>query len=180
VSPVASLRTQASRRTAVVRVTHWITAIAFLALLVSGIEVLVSHPRFYWGEVGNALTPPLFQVPIPSSRSTVPTGYGYVLPDQNGWSRYLHFEAAWVSMANSTMLRKSAIRYARPQGEERAFQRFERSSSLSASVIGLVWDNLAGLAGADPRATIRCSRARAPRRRQRLVPTPTKSQQPRL
>ncbi len=26
----------------------------------------------------------------------MPTGYGYVLPDQNGWSRYLHFQAAWV------------------------------------------------------------------------------------
>jgi len=26
----------------------------------------------------------------------VQTGYGYVLPDQNGWSRALHFEAAWV------------------------------------------------------------------------------------
>ena len=25
----------------------------------------------------------------------MPTGYGYVLPDQNGWSRYLHFQAAW-------------------------------------------------------------------------------------
>jgi thiosulfate reductase cytochrome b subunit len=25
----------------------------------------------------------------------VPTGYHYVLPDQNGWSRYLHFQAAW-------------------------------------------------------------------------------------
>jgi len=26
----------------------------------------------------------------------VPTGYGYVLPDENGWSRYLHFQSAWV------------------------------------------------------------------------------------
>jgi thiosulfate reductase cytochrome b subunit len=26
----------------------------------------------------------------------VPTGYGYVLPDQNGWSRYLHFQSAWL------------------------------------------------------------------------------------
>ena len=26
----------------------------------------------------------------------MPTGYGYVLPDQNGWSRYLHFQAAWI------------------------------------------------------------------------------------
>jgi thiosulfate reductase cytochrome b subunit len=35
-------------------------------------------------------------VPIPASRNLVPTGFGYVLPDQNGWSRYLHFQAAWV------------------------------------------------------------------------------------
>jgi len=38
----------------------------------------------------------LFKIPVPSSRSLVPTGYGYVLPDQNGWSRYLHFQSAWV------------------------------------------------------------------------------------
>ncbi len=57
---------------------------------------MISHPRFYWGETGNVLTPPLFKLPIPSSRTLVPTGYGYVLPDQNGWSRYLHFQAAWV------------------------------------------------------------------------------------
>jgi len=42
------------------------------------------------------LTSPWFQLPIPSSRRLVPTGYGYVLPDQNGWSRALHFEAAWL------------------------------------------------------------------------------------
>jgi thiosulfate reductase cytochrome b subunit len=35
-------------------------------------------------------------LPIPSSRDLVPTGYHYVLPDQNGWSRALHFEAAWA------------------------------------------------------------------------------------
>ena len=84
------------RHAALVRVTHWITVISFFALLISGVEILISHPRFYWGEVGNALTPPLFKIPIPASRATVPTGYGYVLPDQNGWSRYLHFQAAWA------------------------------------------------------------------------------------
>jgi len=72
------------------------TVLSFILLLITGVEILISHPRFYWGEVGNSLTPPLFRIPIPSSRGTVPTGYGYVLPDQNGWSRYLHFEAAWV------------------------------------------------------------------------------------
>jgi hypothetical protein len=35
-----------------------------------------------------------------------------------------------------------------PQGEERAFQRLERGSSLSAWEIRFVWDNLAGFAGA--------------------------------
>jgi thiosulfate reductase cytochrome b subunit len=84
------------RHTALVRVTHWITTLSFLALLVTGSEIVVSHPRFYWGETGNVLTPPLFKLPIPASRSTVPTGYGYVLPDQNGWSRYLHFQSAWI------------------------------------------------------------------------------------
>jgi thiosulfate reductase cytochrome b subunit len=86
------------RHPTVVRVTHWLITLAFLALLVSGVEILISHPRFYWGETGNVNTRPLFTLPIPSSRDTVPTGYGYVLPDQNGWSRYLHFEAAWVAV----------------------------------------------------------------------------------
>ena len=90
--------TVTSRHFALVRVTHWITALCFLALLVSGAEIVVSHPRFYWGETGNVLTTPLFQIPIPASRRLVQSGYGYVLPDQNGWSRYLHFQSAWVAV----------------------------------------------------------------------------------
>ena len=91
-----SRETKALRHTALVRVTHWITVAAFLALLITGGEIVISHPRFYWGEVGNVRTTPAFTLPIPSSRDTVPTSYGYVMPDQNGWSRYLHFEAAWM------------------------------------------------------------------------------------
>jgi thiosulfate reductase cytochrome b subunit len=84
------------RHAAFVRVTHWITTVCFFALLISGGEIVISHPRFYWGETGNDLTSPLFKIPIPASRKLVPTVYAYVLPDQNGWSRYLHFEAAWA------------------------------------------------------------------------------------
>ena len=84
------------RHSAVVRITHWITVISFFALLVSGAEIVISHPRFYWGEVGNVMTQPLFTLHIPSSRGSVPTGYGYVMPDQNGWSRALHFQSAWA------------------------------------------------------------------------------------
>ena len=86
------------RHSALVRVTHWLTVVAFFALLVSGLEIVVSHPRFYWGETGNSGTTPAFILPIPSSRGSVPTGYNYVMPDQNGWSRYLHFQAAWLAV----------------------------------------------------------------------------------
>ena len=96
ISATAIPAARTPRHSALVRITHWITAVCFLALLVSGVEILISHPRFYWGETGNNLTPPLFKIPIPASRNLVPTGYGYVLPDQNGWSRYLHFQSAWA------------------------------------------------------------------------------------
>jgi len=84
------------RHAAVVRVTHWLTVIAFFALLITGMEIVISHPRFYWGEVGNVMVRPAFTIPIPSSRESVPTAYNFLMPDQNGWSRYLHFEAAWL------------------------------------------------------------------------------------
>lgn len=95
-SAAVQATTVPARHSALVRVTHWITTLCFLALLISGLEILVSHPRFYWGETGNINTTPLFKIPIPSSRAMVPTGYLFVLPDQNGWSRYLHFQAAWI------------------------------------------------------------------------------------
>ena len=85
-----------ARHSALVRVTHWITTLCFFALLLTGVEIVISHPRFYWGETGNDLTPTLFKLPIPASRALVPTGYGYVLTDRNGWSRALHFQAAWI------------------------------------------------------------------------------------
>lgn len=91
------------RHFALVRITHWIITLCFFALLLTGIEILISHPRFYWGETGNVHTKAFFQIPIPSSRDMVQTGYNYVLPDQNGWSRYLHFEAAWVLVLTSLL-----------------------------------------------------------------------------
>ncbi len=98
------------RHSLLVRVTHWITALCFLALLVSGVELVISHPRFYWGEDGNSLTPSLFDIPIPASRSYVKTGYNFVLPDQNGWSRSLHFQTAWIVVFTGLLYAASSLR----------------------------------------------------------------------
>jgi thiosulfate reductase cytochrome b subunit len=95
--------TERKRHSAMVRVTHWLTTLAFLALLITGGEIVLSHPRFYWGETGNVNMRPWLNLHLPSSRSAVPTGYGYVLPDQNGWSRYLHFQAAWLAVGTGLL-----------------------------------------------------------------------------
>jgi thiosulfate reductase cytochrome b subunit len=103
--PSAAVRAALPRKrhSILVRVTHWIATLAFLALLLSGGEIVLSHPRFYWGETGNVNMRPWLNLHLPSSRDMVPTGYGYTLPDENGWSRYLHFEAAWVAVGTGLL-----------------------------------------------------------------------------
>ena len=73
------------RHSALVRLTHWTTAASFIALVVSGIAILLAHPRLYWGETGALGTPSLVDLPLPM-----------VLTGQSGWGRYLHFLSAWV------------------------------------------------------------------------------------
>ena len=71
-----------------VRITHWIHALCFLALVVSGAAILIAHPRFYWGETGYFDTPAAFELPLPLNL------------DQTGWGRSLHFLAAWITVMN--------------------------------------------------------------------------------
>ena len=78
---------ESPRHTALVRVTHWITALCFIGLLVSGVAILLAHPRLYWGEAGNVGTPSILDLPLP-----------FVLVGQSGWGRSLHFLSAWVSV----------------------------------------------------------------------------------
>ena len=80
------------RHSALVRVTHWITAASFLALLYSGIAILLAHPRLYWGETGALGTPSLIDLPLPM-----------VLTGQTGWGRYLHFLSAWVCVVTGAV-----------------------------------------------------------------------------
>ena len=98
-----------------VRLTHWIAAASVAALAFSGVEILMVHPRLYWGDAGNDLTPPVLELPISRNYRhggwTSPTplldGPGapvsaartFEIFNQNGWGRSLHFLAAWVLVA---------------------------------------------------------------------------------
>ena len=114
---------------ALVRATHWINALSFLGLLVSGIAILLAHPRLYWGETGSLGTPSLVDLPLP-----------FVLTGQSGWGRYLHFLSAWVCVLNGTFyLLGSKPRFA-------AYQRLQRVA-YSVVVFALfplmIWTGLA-------------------------------------
>jgi thiosulfate reductase cytochrome b subunit len=80
-----------SRHSVLVRITHWIHTVSFFALLVSGIAILIAHPRLYWGETGAVGAPALLDLPIPFT-------FG-----QSGWGRSLHFLSAWVSVLNGSL-----------------------------------------------------------------------------
>jgi thiosulfate reductase cytochrome b subunit len=86
------------RHSAVVRITHWITTLSFFGLLVSGIAILLAHPRLYWGETGNVGTPSLIDLPLP-----------FMLGGQSGWGRYLHFLSAWVCVLNGLFYALSGL-----------------------------------------------------------------------
>ena len=90
-----------------VRICHWLVALSFLALAVTGYVILMCHPRLYWGEVGNDLTPALLELPISRNHqhggweANEPIGASrtFEIFNENSWARSLHFLAAWLMVA---------------------------------------------------------------------------------
>ena len=94
-----------------VRISHWILTFSFLTLAFTGFVILMAHPRLYWGETGNDLTPALIELPISrnykhggwekavsffqDAASPVSANRTYDIFNKNGWGRSLHFLAAW-------------------------------------------------------------------------------------
>jgi thiosulfate reductase cytochrome b subunit len=103
------------RHTLWIRISHWILAASVLTLAFSGFVILMAHPRLYWGQAGNDLTPALLELPIGRnykhggwapettffSRASpiVSSVRTYDIFNQNGWARSLHFLAAWFLSA---------------------------------------------------------------------------------
>jgi thiosulfate reductase cytochrome b subunit len=108
-----------------VKVSHWIITVSFLALAVSGYLIFMVHPRLYWGEVGNDLTPALFEFPLSRNHqhggweksspffeqagSPVSASRTYDIFNQNSWGRSLHFLAAWVLVLTGVVYLLSGI-----------------------------------------------------------------------
>ena len=102
-----------------VRVSHWIVTLSVAALAFTGVEILMVHPRLYWGEVGNDLTTPLIELPISRNYEhggwSTPTPFfagasaqvsasrTYDIFNQNSWGRSLHFLAGWFLVASGAL-----------------------------------------------------------------------------
>lgn len=107
-----SEQTEATDHTRWVRICHWLVALSFFVLAYTGYVILQCHPRLYWGETGNDLTPSLIDLPItqqpepPSWKPNLRFGRGENAPgsesrlstifNQNSWARSLHFLMAWI------------------------------------------------------------------------------------
>lgn len=93
-----------------VRMSHGIVAVSLLVLAVTGYVILMAHPRLYWGDAGNALTPAWLELPISRNHrhggweattsiadkaGVVSANRTYAIFNENSWGRSLHFLAAW-------------------------------------------------------------------------------------
>jgi thiosulfate reductase cytochrome b subunit len=131
-----------------VRVSHWIVTLSFLTLAFTGVVILMAHPRLYWGEVGNNLTPALIELPISRNHrhggweksrplfqdaaAPVTANRTYSIFNQNGWGRSLHFLAAWFLALSGAIYLLAGIftghfrRHLTPRLSELRFELFWR------------------------------------------------------
>jgi thiosulfate reductase cytochrome b subunit len=109
-----------------VKISHWIVTASFMLLLFSGFVIFMCHPRLYWGEVGNNLTPALLELPVsknykhggwekqvdffPGSANTAFSSIRtFETYNQNGWGRSLHFLTAWILVVTGLVYVLAAI-----------------------------------------------------------------------
>ena len=99
-----------------VRATHWALALAVLVLAISGVTIFMAHPRLYWGQAGNDMTAAWLELPIgpnyrhggwavpvhftATGRDVISASRTFIIFNQNGWARSLHFIGAWLLVAS--------------------------------------------------------------------------------
>ena len=128
------------RHAAWTRCTHWVAALSIAVLAVTGFVILMAHPRLYWGEVGNSLTPALLELPISRNHrhggwtgttpifdrtgSPVSANRTYAIFNQNSWGRSLHFLSAWLLLVTGGLYVLAGVlsghlrRHVMPRGDD--------------------------------------------------------------
>ena len=83
------------RHTRIVRIAHWINALCFLMLLMSGLQIFNAHPMLYWGQYGAD-----YDTPWLSIDGGLP--FQFTLPGYRdlGAGRNWHFFFAWGLVIN--------------------------------------------------------------------------------
>jgi thiosulfate reductase cytochrome b subunit len=134
----------ATRHSPLVRITHWVTAGSFFCLVISGVAILLAHPRLYWGETGARGGPSLIDLPLPFVLDVPIRGPG----------RYLHFLSAWITLFTGLIYVVSGVftchfrRYLLPTRSDLSWEqirqvtlkhlRFERPSKEEALTYNLL------------------------------------------
>lgn len=117
--------TGAHRHALWVRTCHWILTVSLLTLAFTGVEILMVHPRLYWGDAGNDLMPALLELPISrnhrhggwdkptpffqNAAGPVSASRTYDIFNQNSWGRSLHFLAAWCLVLTGAVYLLSGV-----------------------------------------------------------------------
>ena len=94
------------RHAGLVRLTHWINAIALVLLLMSGLQIFNAHPSLYWGESSYTGAGPILHLP---------QGFpGWLTVPSHQWlamGRHWHFfsRGCWSSTAPCTCRTRSPV-----------------------------------------------------------------------
>lgn len=83
------------RHTRIVRIAHWINALCFLLLLMSGLQIFNAHPHLYWGQAGANFDAPWLTIPGGFSGLLTLPSYHDLATGRN-W----HFFLAWCLVIN--------------------------------------------------------------------------------
>ncbi len=151
-----------------VRVCHWMLALSVITLAYSGFYVLMAHPRLYWGEVGNDLTPAWLELPLNDNHrpeawqqtvtfealanKPISASRTIEIFNENGWARSLHFLAAWFFVVAGALyfalgvITKHVARDLWPRAGAGAYSLLQRWAYTSVAFVLLPFMALAGLA----------------------------------
>lgn len=72
------------------RVCHWVNAVSFFVLFVSGFAILLDYPELYWGRTGYKGLEPAFRF----------ADWGITMEGSRIWGRNQHFLFSWIFALN--------------------------------------------------------------------------------